>query len=61
MHIIKRQTCIWTCIKSTIKNEKQIGKYQKYKVNNKFIDKAANLKRVSAGDQVHWYFTTAGY
>ncbi|WP_251952787.1 DUF4430 domain-containing protein [Levilactobacillus brevis] len=48
-------------INGLAQNDVKVGSGWKYKVNNKFIDKAANLKRVSAGDQVHWYFTTAGY
>ncbi|KWT46885.1 hypothetical protein ABB39_10075 [Levilactobacillus brevis] len=48
-------------INGLAQNDVKVGSGWKYKVNNKFIDKAANLKRVSAGDRVHWYFTTAGY
>lgn len=48
-------------INGLAQNDVKVGSGWKYKVNNKFIGKAANLKRVSAGDRVHWYFTTAGY
>ncbi|WP_214463949.1 DUF4430 domain-containing protein [Levilactobacillus brevis] len=48
-------------INGLAQNDVKVGSGWKYKVNNKFIDKAANLKRVSAGDRVHWYFTTSGY
>ncbi|MBS1012549.1 DUF4430 domain-containing protein [Levilactobacillus brevis] len=48
-------------INGLAQNDVKVGSGWKYKVNNKFIDKAANLKRVSTGDRVHWYFTTAGY
>ena len=42
-------------------NDIKTGSGWKYKLNGKFIDKAANRTHVSKNDTVHWYFTTKGY
>jgi len=42
-------------------NDVKVGSGWKYRVNGKFIDKAANKKAIKNGDKVHWYFTTEGY
>lgn len=42
-------------------NDIKSGSGWKYRVNGKFIDKPANLKKVKNHDSVHWYFTTEGY
>lgn len=48
-------------INGLAQNDIKAGSGWKYRVNGKFIDKAANLKSVKNGDKVHWYFTTKGY
>ncbi|WP_143463631.1 DUF4430 domain-containing protein [Levilactobacillus enshiensis] len=48
-------------INGLAENDVKVGSGWKYKVNGKFIDEAANAKHVTNGDNVHWYFTTAGY
>ncbi|AKP65380.1 hypothetical protein FC99_GL002569 [Levilactobacillus koreensis JCM 16448] len=48
-------------INGLAENDVKVGSGWKYKVNGKFIDEAANTKHVTNGDDVHWYFTTAGY
>mgnify|MGYP003362442206 CR=1 FL=1 len=48
-------------INGLAENDVKVGSGWKYKVNGKFIDEAANTKHVANGDNVHWYFTTAGY
>ncbi|WP_367296184.1 DUF4430 domain-containing protein [Levilactobacillus yonginensis] len=40
-------------------NDVKVGSGWKYTVNGKYVDQAANSKRVQRGDRVHWYFTTA--
>lgn len=42
-------------------NDIKTGSGWKYRVNGKFIDAAANQKRIHNHDSVHWYFTTEGY
>ena len=42
-------------------NDVKVGSGWKFRVNGKFIDKAANKKAVVKNDTVHWYFTTKGY
>lgn len=48
-------------INGLAENAIKVGSGWKYQVNGKFIDKGANKEHVSAGDTVHWYFTTKGY
>lgn len=42
-------------------NDIKTGSGWKYRVNGKFIDQAANQKKIKPQDSVHWYFTTEGY
>lgn len=48
-------------INGLAQNEIKTGSGWKYKVNGKFIDRAANQTKVGKNDSVHWYFTTKGY
>ncbi|MGX6428735.1 DUF4430 domain-containing protein [Levilactobacillus yonginensis] len=47
-------------IQGLAQNDVKVGSGWKFTVNGKFVDQAANSKRVQRGDRVHWYFTTAG-
>lgn len=47
-------------IQGLAQNDVKVGSGWKFTVNGKFVDEAANSKRVQRGDRVHWYFTTAG-
>lgn len=48
-------------INGLAQNDIKTGSGWKYKVNGKFIDRAANQTKVGKNDSVHWYFTTKGY
>jgi cytoskeletal protein RodZ len=41
-------------------NDIKVGSGWMYSVNGKYVDKAADQKRITAGDKVHWYFTVNG-
>lgn len=48
-------------INGLTENDIKVGSGWKYSVNGKFIDTAADSKKVKAGDTVHWYFAVNGY
>lgn len=41
-------------------NDIKVGSGWMYSVNSKFVDKAADQKRITPGDTVHWYFSVNG-
>lgn len=48
-------------INGLTENDIKVGSGWKYNVNGKFIETAADSKKVKAGDTVHWYFAVNGY